>query len=195
MNSFLITLVVGARPNFIKIAPIVRQLDMLKTNYRLIHTGQHHDTKMNDIFFSELGIPEPNQYLHSTSNTPIQQISKIMINFENECLANPPSMILVVGDVNSTLACSIVAKKLNIKLAHVEAGLRSGDREMPEEINRIITDSISDLFFVTEPSGVINLLNEGHCKDKVHYVGNVMIDNLLYQKAKLDNMTLINFKT
>jgi UDP-N-acetylglucosamine 2-epimerase (non-hydrolysing) len=195
MGKILITLVVGARPNFMKIAPIIRALDTHNKyfSYRLVHTGQHQDNNMSDVFFTELGIPSPNLFLNSNANTPLKQIAKIMIDFEDECLAYPPSIVLVVGDVNSTLACSIVAKKLNIKLVHVEAGLRSNDREMPEEINRVSTDAISDLFFVTEPSGILNLLNEGHSNEKVHYVGNVMIDNLLYQKEKLDSMAWPDF--
>jgi UDP-N-acetylglucosamine 2-epimerase (non-hydrolysing) len=141
---------------------------------------------MNEIFFSELGIPIPDVFLKPIEGTALKKIARILEEFEKECAKNRPDIILVVGDVNSTLACAIVAKKLNIKLAHVEAGLRSGDRDMPEEINRIITDSISDLFFITEPVGVDNLLTEGHKSNSIYYVGNVMIDNLIYQKNKLN---------
>jgi len=183
-----ITLVVGARPNFMKIAPIIRQLDATSNHfsYRLIHSGQHTDTEMNEVFFSGLGIPAPDLYLNGNSKgSPLSKIARIMVDFEKECLKNPPNIVLVVGDVNSTLACAIVAKKLNIKLVHVEAGLRSWDNNMPEEVNRIMVDAISDIFFVTERSGVTNLLNEGHSLDKIHFVGNVMIDNLFYQVEKL----------
>jgi len=197
MNKLSITLVVGARPNFMKMAPIIRELEKLDKifNYRLIHTGQHRSIKMNEVFFNELGMPPPHLYLKSKGETSVEKIAGIMEEFEKECLNNFPDIVLVVGDVNSTLACSIVSKKLNIKLVHIEAGLRSGDSQMPEEINRIITDSISDLFFVTEPSGVDNLINEGHNLNRIHYVGNVMIDNLFYQKEKLDNSRDIYFST
>jgi UDP-N-acetylglucosamine 2-epimerase (non-hydrolysing) len=189
MGKILITLVVGARPNFMKIAPIIRALDTQKKyfSYRLVHTGQHLDKEMNSIFFDELGLPCPDSYLKGRGGSSLEEISRMIVGFEKDCLDNLPKMVLVVGDVNSTLACSIVAKKLNLKLIHVEAGLRSGDIEMPEEINRIIIDSVSDLLFVTEPSAVNNLIKEGHKKNKIHYVGNVMIDNLFYQKDKLDN--------
>jgi len=189
MNKNLITLVVGARPNFMKMAPIIRELDKFSNifSYRLINTAQHKDKEMNEVFFSELGIPSPNVYIKPIDGSPLKKIARIMEGFEKECVENRPDLILVVGDVNSTLACAIVAKKLNIKLGHVEAGLRSRDRDMPEEINRIITDSISDLFFITEPEGVDNLLTEGHDVNSIYYVGNVMIDNLIYQKNKLDN--------
>jgi len=188
MTGKLITLVVGARPNFMKIAPIVRAIENSKNEirYRLVHTGQHQDKRMNEVFFQDLGIPSPDIYLKGSGTTHAEQTARIMVEFEKDCEKYKPSMVLVVGDVNSTLACSIAAKKLNIKLVHVEAGLRSGDREMPEEINRIIVDSISDLLFVTEFSGVENLLREGHSAKSIHYVGNVMIDNLFYQNKKLN---------
>ena len=184
MDKQLITLVAGARPNFMKIAPIVRELDRLGDtfNFRIFNSNQHLDKEMNEVFISELDIPKPDVYLNENSGTPLEQIARIMEGFEKECINNRPDVVLVVGDVNSTLACAIVAKKLCIKLAHVEAGPRSGDREMPEEVNRILTDSISDLLFVTEPSGVDNLINEGHSMNKIHYVGNVMIDNLFFKK-------------
>ncbi|WP_435189527.1 non-hydrolyzing UDP-N-acetylglucosamine 2-epimerase [Pseudothioglobus sp. nBUS_23] len=189
MRKTFITLVVGARPNFMKIAPIIRALNKYKKHfsYRLVHTGQHLDKKMNSIFFDELGIPSPDSYLKGRGGSSLEEISRMIVEFERDCLDNLPQMVLVVGDVNSTLACSLVAKKLNLKLIHVEAGLRSGDKEMPEEINRIIIDSVTDLFFVTEPSAFNNLINEGHNSNKIHFVGNVMIDNLFYQKEKLNN--------
>jgi UDP-N-acetylglucosamine 2-epimerase (non-hydrolysing) len=179
-------LVAGARPNFMKIAPIVRALQAHGgLDHKIIHTGQHYDREMNDVFFEELGIPQPDVFMGAGGGSHAQQTAKIMTAFEELCLANKPDAVLVVGDVNSTLACSIVAKKLNIPVAHVEAGLRSGDRTMPEEINRLVTDSISDWFFVTEPSGVEHLRREGKADSAIHYVGHVMVDNVLYQAAKL----------
>jgi len=179
-------LVAGARPNFMKIAPIVRALQAHGgLDFKIIHTGQHYDREMNDVFFEELGIPQPDVFMGAGGGSHAQQTAKIMTAFEELCQANAPDAVLVVGDVNSTLACSIVAKKLHIPVAHVEAGLRSGDLSMPEEINRLVTDSISDWFFVTEPSGVEHLRREGKPESAIHHVGHVMIDNVLYQAAKL----------
>ena len=179
-------LVAGARPNFMKIAPIVRALQAHGgLDYKIIHTGQHYDREMNDVFFEELGIPQPDVFMGAGGGSHAQQTAKIMTAFEELCQSNRPDSVLVVGDVNSTLACSIVAKKLNIPVAHVEAGLRSGDMTMPEEINRLVTDSISDWFFVTEPSGVEHLRREGKPDSAIHHVGHVMVDNVLYQAAKL----------
>lgn len=179
-------LIAGARPNFMKIAPIVRALQAHGgLDYKIIHTGQHYDREMNDVFFEELGIPQPDVFMGAGSGSHAQQTAKIMTAFEELCQANKPDAVLVVGDVNSTLACSIVAKKLNIPVAHVEAGLRSGDMTMPEEINRLVTDSISDWFFVTEPSGAEHLRREGKPESAIHYVGHVMVDNVLYQADKL----------
>lgn len=182
-----ITLVAGARPNFMKIAPIIRELKRHEEvfDWSLVHTGQHYDHDMSDVFFAELGIPQPNFHMGAGGGSHAEQTARIMMSFEKYCLENQPALVLVVGDVNSTLACSIVAKKLNIEVAHVEAGLRSGDMTMPEEINRIVTDSISDYFFVTEPSGVENLKREGHAEDRIHFVGHVMIDNLFHQITAL----------
>lgn len=184
----LITLVAGARPNFMKIAPIARALDRRSSglHYQILHTGQHYDEAMNAVFWRELGIPAPTAFLERGGGTHAQQTARIMVGFEDYCVAAKPDMVIVVGDVDSTAACAITAKKLKLTLAHVEAGLRSGDRGMPEEINRLVTDSISDWFFVTEKQGVENLLREGHDSQRVHHVGHVMIDNLLYQKARLD---------
>ncbi len=179
-------IVAGARPNFMKIAPIVRALQAHGgLEFKIIHTGQHYDRDMNDVFFEELGIPQPHIFMAAGGGSHSQQTGKIMLAFEELCQSDPPDAVLVVGDVNSTLACSIVAKKLNVPVAHVEAGLRSRDMTMPEEINRIVTDSISDWFFVTEPSGVENLKREGKPDSAIYYVGHVMVDNLLYQAAKL----------
>jgi UDP-N-acetylglucosamine 2-epimerase (non-hydrolysing) len=195
MTQPLVFLVAGARPNFMKIAPIVRALKAHGgLAFKIIHTGQHYDRDMNDIFFEELGIPEPDVFMAAGGGTHAQQTAKIMVAFEELCQAERPDAVLVVGDVNSTLACSIVAKKLNILVAHVEAGLRSGDMTMPEEINRLVTDSISDMFFVTEASGVTHLQREGKRDSAIHYVGHVMVDNLLFQVEKLGKMDASNFE-
>jgi UDP-N-acetylglucosamine 2-epimerase (non-hydrolysing) len=191
-----IYLVAGARPNFMKIAPIVRALQAHGgMAFKIIHTGQHYDREMNDVFFEELGIPQPDVFMAAGGGSHAQQTAKIMVAFEELCVAQAPDAVLVVGDVNSTLACSIVAKKLKIPVAHVEAGLRSGDRTMPEEINRLVTDSISDWFFVTEPSGVEHLLREGQPQNAIHYVGHVMVDNVLYQAQKLEHADASGFET
>jgi UDP-N-acetylglucosamine 2-epimerase (non-hydrolysing) len=150
---------------------------------------------MNDVFFEELGIPQPDLFMAAGGGSHSQQTAKIMIGFEELCIAEPPAAVLVVGDVNSTLACSIVAKKLNIPVAHVEAGLRSGDMTMPEEINRLVTDSISDWFFVTEPAAVGHLKREGKPDSAIHYVGHVMVDNVLYQADKLARADTSGFDT
>ena len=185
-NMKKIMLIAGARPNFMKIAPIARAFDnhQDKIAYKIVHTGQHYDANMSDIFFEELGIRQPDYHLGAGGGTHAQQTAKIMTGFEEICENDRPDMVIVVGDVNSTLACSIVAKKLCIDVAHVEAGLRSFDLAMPEEINRMVTDSISDLFFVTEAQGLENLIKEGKSDDKIHFVGHVMIDNLFYQLEK-----------
>ncbi|MBD3392798.1 MAG: UDP-N-acetylglucosamine 2-epimerase (non-hydrolyzing) [Chitinivibrionales bacterium] len=187
-----ILIIAGARPNFMKIAPIIRAI---KTNaktlhYKLVHTGQHYDAAMSRTFFAELGIPRPHYNLDVGSASHAVQTAAIMTRFEQVCLTEKPDWAVVVGDVNSTAACGLVAKKLHIGLAHVEAGLRSGDRRMPEEINRIVTDAISDLLFVTEKQGVDNLAREGHPESRVHFVGHVMIDNLLYQLDRLTSADL-----
>lgn len=182
----MLYLVAGARPNFMKIAPIVRALHAHGgLDYKIIHTGQHYDREMNDVFFEELGIPQPDVFMGAGGGSHAQQTAKIMTAFEELCQANKPDAVLVVGDVNSTLACAIVAKKMNVPVAHVEAGLRSGDMTMPEEINRLVTDSIADWFFVTEPSGVEHLRREGKHDSTIHHVGHVMVDNVLYQASKL----------
>lgn len=178
-----ITLIAGARPNFIKIAPIIHairraQLDGKKIFYRLVHTGQHYDMKMSDIFFANLNIPEPDINLGAGSGTQAEQTGAIMTAFEKDLISNRTDLVLVVGDVTSTLACSIVAKKLNTKVAHVEAGLRSFDMSMPEEINRIVTDSITDYFFTTSETANQNLRSAGVKDNSIYFVGNVMIDTL-----------------
>jgi UDP-N-acetylglucosamine 2-epimerase (non-hydrolysing) len=178
-----ITIVAGARPNFIKIAPIItaiekKQNEGAKVSFRLVHTGQHYDNNLSDMFFKELNIPKPNNNLEVKSGSQAEQAAAIMIAFEKELQQNPCDLVLVVGDVNSTMACAIVAKKQNIKVAHVEAGIRSGDMTMPEEINRIVTDSITDYFFTTSRSASENLQKEGVDSNNIHFVGNVMIDTL-----------------
>ncbi len=184
-------LVAGARPNFVKIAPLMRAIGRADASGRvrlrphLVHTGQHYHKGLSDVFFQELGIPEPEVNLGVGSNTQAKQTAAVMIRFEEYCKNTRPQMVVVVGDVNSTLACSIVAAKMGIPVAHVEAGLRSFDRSMPEEINRMVTDRLSDLLFVSEESGVRNLRKEGVDEEKIHFVGNVMIDTLLESLQKL----------
>ena len=180
--------VVGARPNFMKIAPIHREFLKHKdlVNHLVCHTGQHYDEKMSEVFFRDLELPEPDFYLGAGSGSHAEQTAKVMIEFEKVVLTEKPDLVIVVGDVNSTIACSLVAVKLGIKVAHVEAGLRSFDRTMPEEINRILTDSISDYLFITEESGINNLEKEGVDKEKVFFVGNVMIDSLVHFLGKAD---------
>lgn len=178
-----ITIIAGARPNFIKIAPLIKAIEKKQTegskiSYRLVHTGQHYDKNLSDTFFEELNIPQPNANLEVKSGTQAEQTAAIMIAFEKELIQNPCDLVLVVGDVNSTMACAIVAKKSNIKVAHVEAGIRSGDMTMPEEINRIVTDSITDYFFTTSTTASANLIKYGADLSSIHFVGNVMIDTL-----------------
>ncbi len=183
-----VLLVAGARPNFMKIAPIIRAMEARGTfDWKLVHTGQHYDYEMSQSFFEDLELPRPDFFLDAGSGTHAQQTARVMVAFEAVCREQPPDVVIVVGDVNSTLACSVAAKKLGVQVAHVEAGLRSFDMSMPEEINRLVTDSISDFFFVTEHSGRENLLREGRAESAVHFVGHVMIDNLLYQLGRLEN--------
>lgn len=179
--------VVGARPNFMKIAPIVKEIKKRKDIKNiLVHTGQHYDKKMSKLFFEELGIPEPDINLNVGSDTHAKQTANIMIKFEQVLERYNPDLVLVVGDVNSTMACSITAVKMNIPVAHVEAGLRSFDKTMPEEINRIVTDSISSILFTTCEEANKNLKNEGIPEKKIFFTGNVMIDTLVenIKKAK-----------
>lgn len=183
-----ISIIAGARPNFMKIAPIIHEIQRRandRIKYRLIHTGQHYDSKMSSTFFEELNIPEPDVNLNCGGGSQALQTANIMVAFENELLANPANYVLVVGDVTSTMACSIVAKKLNTKVIHVEAGIRSGDLSMPEEINRIVTDSLTDIYFTTTERASQNLINLGFDKEKIFLVGNVMIDTLISNLSKL----------
>ncbi len=177
--------VVGARPNFMKIAPLMAEYKLYsQIEPLLVHTGQHYDSKMSQLFFDELEIPKPDVYLEVGSASHAVQTAEIMKRFEPMVINFKPDVVLVVGDVNSTIACALVAAKLGIKVAHVEAGLRSFDRQMPEEINRILTDAISDFLFITEPSAFENLKKEGISKEKIFFVGNVMIDTLLRNQKK-----------
>ena len=180
-------LVAGTRPNFMKIAPLARALARRpgEWRYSLVHTGQHFDREMNDVFFEDLEIPAPDVRLDFGGATHAEQTARVMTGFEKAVRARRPDMVVVVGDVNSTLACGIVAKKEHIALAHIEAGLRSGDMTMPEEVNRRVVDSISDVFYVTEKSGVENLRREGRPQAAIRFVGHVMIDNLMHQVEKL----------
>jgi UDP-N-acetylglucosamine 2-epimerase (non-hydrolysing) len=197
-----IFLVAGARPNFMKIAPIVRALraerrkkSAKELSWMIVHTGQHYDYEMSQAFFDDLELPKPDFLLGAGSDSHAVQTAKIMVSFEKVCIDQRPDIVIVVGDVNSTLACSIVAKKLLIEVAHIEAGLRSFDLTMPEEINRIVADSISDYFFVTEKSAIDNLVKQGKPKERIHFVGHVMIDNLFYQLKRLEGEKLSQFAT
>jgi len=182
--------VVGARPNFMKIAPIIEQLKIKNKNLKaklkhvLVHTGQHYDEEMSKSFFEDLNLPKPDINLGVGSASHAVQTAKIMIEFEKVCLRERPDLIIVVGDVNSTIACALVASKLGIKIAHIEAGLRSFDRTMPEEINRVLTDAISDYLFTTCEDANENLKREGIPEEKIYFVGNVMIDTLLKYKER-----------
>jgi UDP-N-acetylglucosamine 2-epimerase (non-hydrolysing) len=172
--------VVGARPNFMKVAPVLRALaDRPSVQQTLVHTGQHYDAAMSEVFFSQLGMPEPDVNLSVGSGTHARQTAEIMTRFEPVVLERKPDWVLVYGDVNSTVAAALVCSKLNIKVAHVEAGLRSGDRTMPEELNRLVTDQLSDALFTPSPDGDENLKREGIAPAKIHRVGNVMIDTLV----------------
>ena len=178
--------VVGARPNFMKVAPIVAQMRLHPDLFTslVVHTGQHYDEKLSKVFFDDLGMPMPDVNLNVGSGSHAQQTAAVMATFEPVLIDSRADLVLVVGDVNSTIACALVAVKLGVKIAHVEAGLRSFDRTMPEEINRILTDQISDLLFTTEASAEYNLRAEGISGDKIHFVGNVMIDTLLTHRER-----------
>jgi UDP-N-acetylglucosamine 2-epimerase (non-hydrolysing) len=198
-----IILVAGARPNFMKIAPIIRELDRFNSSHPspmtydpspitihhlLVHTGQHYDYEMSKVFFEDLEIPEPDIYLGVGSGTHAEQTGKVMIEFEEVLFKEKPDLVIVVGDVNSTLACALACAKLGIKVGHVEAGLRSFDRTMPEEINRLLTDQISDFLFTPSPDANENLKKEGIPEEKTFLVGNVMVDSLLF------NLEILNYR-
>ena len=187
-QSMKLILVAGARPNFMKIAPLVRAMnrhnEKLENNatrieFLIVHTGQHYDIEMSEVFFRDLGLPKPDINLGVGSASHAAQTAKIMTGFEGVCLAEKPDWVVVVGDVNSTMACTLVAAKLGIKVAHVEAGLRSYDRSMPEEINRLVTDALANLLLTPSPDADENLLREGIPREKIRRVGNVMIDTLI----------------
>jgi UDP-N-acetylglucosamine 2-epimerase (non-hydrolysing) len=189
VNKLKIDLIAGARPNFMKIAPIIdairkAQKDGEDINFRLIHTGQHYDKNMSDSFFEQLGIPEPDVNLGAGGGTQAEQTAAIMIGYEKLLLERKSDLCLVVGDVTSTMACSIVAQKLHIPVAHVEAGIRSGDWSMPEEINRLVTDSISNYFFTTTPEASENLQKSGVPHTSIFWVGNTMIDTLVKHRSR-----------
>jgi len=185
-----ITLVAGARPNFMKISPIIHAIQKKQKSghslgFRLVHTGQHYDHKMSGEFFKQLGIPDPDVNLGAGGGSQAEQTASIMVGFEAEILENRPDLVLVVGDVTSTLACSITSKKLLVPVVHVEGGIRSGDMTMPEEINRIVTDSITDQFFTTSELANENLRKAGVEGHRIHFVGNTMIDTLLGHMNRL----------
>ncbi len=193
----LIDIIAGARPNFMKIAPIIEAIKKAKSQgqdieYRLIHTGQHYDRNMSGSFFEELNIPDPDINLEIGSGTQATQAGRIMMAYEAVLLDKPSDMCMVVGDVTSTMACSIAAKKLGIKIAHIEGGIRSWDLTMPEEINRMVTDSITDYFFTTSEVANNNLKKEGHGDEKIFYVGNTMIDTLLKNQVRLKKPAIWN---
>ena len=184
--------VVGARPNFMKVAPLHRAIQKLTGwTSMIVHTGQHFDAKMSDVFFTQLELPKPDFFLGIGGGSHTEVTAKIMVAFEKIVEAEKPDLIIVVGDVTSTLACTLVAIKMGIKVAHVEAGLRSFDRTMPEELNRILTDSVADYLFVTEESGMQHLKNEGVADERVFFAGNVMIDSLVRYQEKAKTTTIL----
>jgi UDP-N-acetylglucosamine 2-epimerase (non-hydrolysing) len=182
-----ILLVVGARPNFIKVAPVLRTLQEKASerfDAKLVHTGQHYDANMSDVFFADLAMPQPDFFLGVGSGTHAEQTAKVMTAMESLLASEKPDLLMVAGDVNSTLAAAIVAAKANVRLAHIESGLRSYDRTMPEEINRIVADEFSEYCFVTERSGIEHLRSEGIGEERIHFVGNTMIDTLVQYREK-----------
>ena len=183
-----LTLIAGARPNFMKLAPLVAALQAAGNRPRIVHTGQHYDEKMSETFFRELNIPRPDCNLEVGSASHVFQIAEVMRRLEEDLLAHRPDAVVVVGDVNSTLSAAIAAQKTGIRVAHVEAGLRSNDRDMPEEINRVLTDAISDWLFTSEAGARDNLHREGIPDERIHFVGNVMIDTLLAQLPQARNL-------
>lgn len=190
-----ITIIAGARPNFMKVAPIIHEIKKRKAegidiDYSLVHTGQHYDRKMSGNFFEQLNIPEPDANLSAGGGTQAEQTGAIMIRFEEHLTKNPTDLVLVVGDVTSTMACAITAQKLHIKVAHVEAGIRSNDWSMPEEINRLVTDAITNYFFTTSEVANANLKASGYSDNQIFFVGNCMIDTLLSNRARFVQPTI-----
>jgi UDP-N-acetylglucosamine 2-epimerase (non-hydrolysing) len=186
--------VVGARPNFMKMAPIIEAMRRHPKffDHRLVHTGQHYDERMSQAFFVDLGMPRPDIDLNVGSGSHAEQAARIMVAFEKVCESEKPDLVIVVGDVNSTMACTITARKLGIRVAHVEAGLRSRDMTMPEEINRLCTDVLCDYLFTTDRFADENLLREGIPRDRIFFVGNVMIDTLVKHRAMAERLTLMD---
>jgi UDP-N-acetylglucosamine 2-epimerase (non-hydrolysing) len=180
--------VVGARPNFMKAAPVYRALEERGHRQKLVHTGQHYDARMSEVFFHQLAMPEPDVNLNVGSGSYAQQTAAIISRFEAVVLEYKPDMVLVYGDVNSTVAAALVCSKLGVRFGHVEAGLRSCDRSMPEEINRLVTDQLADLLFTPSIDGDQNLLREGVPKERIHFVGNVMIDTLVQLLPKAEHL-------
>lgn len=187
-----ILICVGTRPNFIKVTQFKNLGPEFNLDISLLHTGQHFDHQMSQVFFNELKLDKPDIYLDAQGNTQIEMMADIMCKFEKELLNLNPDFVLVPGDVNSSLACAIVASRNGYKVGHIESGLRSFDRDMPEEINRILIDNLSDLFFITEQSGIDHLLNEGKVKNKLHFVGNTMIDSLVAFSDHIDASSILN---
>lgn len=186
--------VVGARPNFMKVAPMAREFSKHQDEFEhlIVHTGQHYDDNMSKVFFDELEIPRPDINLEVGSGSHGEQTGRVMIEFEKVCLKEKPDLVLVYGDVNSTIAAALVAVKLNIKVGHIESGLRSFDRTMPEEINRVLTDAISDYLFTPSPDADENLVKEGVSKEKVYMVGDIMVDSLLFNKQKATKLNVLS---
>jgi UDP-N-acetylglucosamine 2-epimerase (non-hydrolysing) len=193
MNNIKVLIVAGARPNFMKVKPLMKEIiefnaqrtpDALKVHMLLVHTGQHYDENMSDVFFRELGIQQPDINLGVGSGSHAVQTAHIMMNFETICEREKPDWVVVVGDVNSTMACTLVCAKKGIRVAHIEAGLRSYDRTMPEEINRLVTDALADLLLTPSEDAGENLIREGISRDKIKFVGNIMIDSLLENLPK-----------
>jgi UDP-N-acetylglucosamine 2-epimerase (non-hydrolysing) len=194
MNIVKILNVVGARPNFMKMAPIIAAINRRSNeiSQTLVHTGQHYDEAMSAVFFGDLRMPEPDICLETRAGTPTGQMARIMPLFEEVLIARQPDWVVVVGDVNSTIACALVASKLNVRIAHVEAGLRSFDRTMPEEINRLLTDQLADLLLTPSVDADANLLREGIPTERIVRVGNVMIDTLFQQIERARNSTILD---
>ncbi|MFC1888047.1 non-hydrolyzing UDP-N-acetylglucosamine 2-epimerase [Candidatus Cloacimonadota bacterium] len=194
MQRKKIHLIVGARPNFMKMAPLYKQFSKFADQFqvKLIHTGQHYDERMSKFFFDDLKLPEPDEYLEVGSGSHGEQTAKIMERYEAVLVQDKPDLVIVAGDVNSTIACALDAAKLHIPVAHLEAGLRSFDRSMPEELNRLMTDAISDFLLIPSRDAELNLLNEGVSKEKIHFVGNIMIDSLIQYKDKAEESNILN---
>ena len=192
MKDLKIVSVVGARPNFMKVAPLHRAFEATgRIASLIVHTGQHYDERMSDIFFTQLGMPRPHHHLGIGGGSHTHQTANVMLKFEEVLAAESPDLVLVVGDVNATVACTLVAVKAGVPVAHVEAGLRSGDRSMPEEVNRVITDGICQYHFVTEHSGLVNLARESTLSRGIHLVGNVMIDSLAHYREQAKDVELL----